>query len=84
MNYTNFLKTPTNIIVIDTKKDSIIDYARVITTDPNRFVRLPFAVNALMEELLLPKDDTVVLKTNDGVVFDCDYVSVPYTSTRIQ
>lgn len=84
MNYVNFEKAPANIVVIDTKKDTIIDYARVITTDPNRFMRLPFAVNYLMEELLLPKDDTIVLKTNDGAVFDCDYVSVPYTSTRIK
>ena len=81
LNYTNFNRILTNVVVIDTEKDRTTDYSRVITTDPNRFMRLPFRPSDLMEELLLPKDDTMVLKTNDGVVFDCDYKSVPFTAT---
>lgn len=82
LNYTNFENAPSNIVVIDTKKDTIIDYTRVITIDPNRYMRLPFAVKDLMDELLLPKDDTLVLRANDGAVFDCAHKTLPFTSPR--
>lgn len=80
MNYSNFEKTPTNVVVIDTEKDSTTDYVRVVTLDPNRYMRLPAAVGTLLDELLLPMDATLVLKANDGVLFDCDHKTVPITT----
>ena len=82
LNYSNFEKTPTNVIVVDTEKDSTTDYVRVVTLDPNRYVRLPAAVGLLLDELLLPRDATLVLKANDGVLFDCEHKTTPFTSPR--
>lgn len=82
LNYSNFEKTPTNVIVVDTEKGTATDYVRVVTLNSHRYVRLPFSVGCLMEELLLPLDDTLVLKTNDGVLFDCEHKTIPFTSPR--
>ena len=82
MNYSNFEKAPTNVVVIDTEKESTTDYVRVVTLDPHRYVRLPFAVGPFLDELLIPKYDTLVLRANDGVLFDCQNKTVPFTSPR--
>lgn len=81
LNYSNFEKTPTNVVVVDTEKGTATDYVRVATLDAHRYVCLPFSISCLMEELLLPWDDTLVLKANDGVLFECEHKTTPFTST---